>query len=85
MIGGQIMDIEHSPSIEEMHARKTAALFTAALLFGGIITHVTPKLLSLLHTFGLQFGKLFQMVDDLLDGDHTPRTRTSTESCLRTF
>jgi len=70
MIGGQIMDIEHSPYIEEMHARKTAALFAAAVEFGGIISLCNAETISLLHTFGMQFGKLFQMIDDLLDGDH---------------
>lgn len=70
MIGGQIMDIEKSQHIEQMHARKTAALFCAAVEFGGIVTHKDPPMLSLLRIFGMQFGQLFQMVDDLLDGDH---------------
>jgi geranylgeranyl diphosphate synthase, type II len=70
MIGGQIMDIENSNQIEQMHARKTAALFCAAVEFGGVITTQNPLTMSLLMKFGIQFGQLFQMVDDLLDGDH---------------
>ena len=70
MIGGQVMDIEHSSQVDLMHSRKTAALFRAAVEFGGIIAHGSPKIMTQLRTFGNQFGKLFQMVDDLLDGDH---------------
>jgi geranylgeranyl diphosphate synthase type II len=70
MIGGQIMDIEGSKEIEEMHARKTAALFCVAIEFGGIVAEASPHELTLLHSFGRQFGLLFQTVDDLLDGDH---------------
>lgn len=70
MIGGQVMDIEHSSQVDLMHARKTAALFRAAVEFGGIIAQASPKIMTHLSAFGNQFGKLFQMVDDLLDGDH---------------
>jgi geranylgeranyl diphosphate synthase, type II len=70
MIGGQVMDIENSGNIEQMHMRKTASLFCAAVEFGGIIAQATPEVMSRLNLFGIQFGKLFQMVDDLLDKDH---------------
>jgi len=70
MISGQVMDIENSKHIEEMHSRKTAALFCAAVEFGGIVAQCSLEIMSLLHTFGIQFGKLFQMVDDILDSDH---------------
>lgn len=70
MIGGQVMDIEKSPYIQELHERKTAALFQCALNFGGIVTNSSPAILNRLTLFGKQFGSLFQMVDDLLDGDH---------------
>ena len=70
MIGGQVMDIEEAPHIEQMHTRKTAALFAAALSFGAIVAQASAPIIETLHLFGLQFGKLFQMVDDLLDADH---------------
>ncbi len=70
MIGGQIMDIENSPHIDTLHSLKTAALFRASVLFGAIIAHATPSTFSTLSTFGTQFGKLFQLVDDILDNDH---------------
>lgn len=68
-----------------MHSRKTAALFVAALEFGGIIAKASPTTLFQLRTFGLQFGKLFQMVDDLLDGDHPLGREKAEESALDHF
>jgi len=70
MIGGQVMDIEGNRDIEQLHQRKTAALFQCALAFGGIVTNASPATQDKLATFGKQFGELFQMVDDILDGDH---------------
>jgi geranylgeranyl diphosphate synthase type II len=70
MVGGQIMDIERSPHVQQMHHQKTAALFCAAVAFGGIAASASSETMDLLRQFGLQFGQLFQMVDDLLDGDH---------------
>ncbi len=67
MIGGQLLDIQHKGSVEEMHEKKTAALFHAALRFGEIIAGVEDENLG---AFGTQFGLLFQAVDDLLDEDH---------------
>ncbi|NGX61181.1 MAG: Farnesyl diphosphate synthase [Chlamydiae bacterium] len=70
MIGGQVMDIEGSSKIEQMHRGKTAALFRAALLFGGVISEASSEKLTLLGDFGTSLGLLFQMVDDILDQDH---------------
>ena len=70
MIGGQVMDIEGSPEVEWMHALKTAALFRAALAFGGTVASASASTLATLDTFAIHFGKLFQVVDDLLDNDH---------------
>ncbi len=70
MLGGQIMDIEQHADIAQLHEQKTAALFQCALLFGGIVTGAQPEILTQLEQFGTQFGSLFQVVDDILDGDH---------------
>lgn len=70
MVGGQVMDIEGSSYIDEMHTRKTGALFEAALKFGGIVANVSPDVLHKLSRFGIQFGKVFQGVDDLVDEDY---------------
>lgn len=70
MIGGQVMDIEENRNVRELHRRKTAALFRCALEFGGIVAHASEQTLAALARFGSQFGELFQVVDDILDGDH---------------
>lgn len=81
MIGGQIMDIEQSQHIEQMHLYKTAKLFCAAVEFGGIIAE-SSAILPSLRTFGIHFGKLFQLVDDLLDDDHPLGREKAKESAL---
>ncbi len=70
MIGGQVMDIEKSSDVGELHQRKTAALFRCALEFGGVIAGASIAIQAKLALFGNQFGELFQVVDDILDGDH---------------
>ncbi len=70
MLGGQVMDIEQHTDIAQLHKQKTAALFQCALLFGGIVTGASAEVLTQLEQFGTQFGSLFQVVDDILDGDH---------------
>jgi geranylgeranyl diphosphate synthase, type II len=70
MIGGQVMDIQKHQNIHEVHRRKTAALFHCALEFGGIATDASQEILEKLTRFGDLFGELFQIVDDILDGDH---------------
>lgn len=70
MIGGQIMDIEQAKNVDAIHARKTGALFRASVEFGGIIAHASATTLDHLRHFGMLFGNLFQIVDDLLDNDH---------------
>jgi geranylgeranyl diphosphate synthase type II len=71
MIGGQEMDIDGQifdvTTLLDVNRRKTAALFTAAFEFGGIIAEVDD--LSRLQSIGEQYGLLFQLLDDLADGD----------------
>lgn len=70
MIGGQVMDLESSHEIEQMHTFKTAALFRCAVEFGGIVANVSDSLMQKLRLFGNQFGQLFQLLDDIHDHDH---------------
>ncbi len=82
MIGGQVMDIEGSDEVAELHRKKTAALFQCALEFGGIVTHATPEVQQKLSQFGKQFGELFQLVDDILDQDHPLGEEKAKEAAL---
>lgn len=67
MIGGQVLDLQKSEDITRLNALKTAALFEAAMEFAEAIAEVSNPALS---AFGLQFGLLFQAIDDILDNDH---------------
>lgn len=73
MIGGQVMDLayEGQPiTLEELcllHRRKTGALITAALEFGGIIGNASLAQLDCLRQFGERIGLAFQVIDDILD------------------
>ncbi len=73
MILGQLMDIEFEDSkidletLKEIHQRKTGALITSAIEFGGIISHASPHTMAILHEFGQEIGLAFQIIDDVLD------------------
>lgn len=73
MIGGQIMDVQHtgkeiSPEIlKEIHCLKTGALLTASLEFAAIISNASKLTMEILNQFGTQIGLAFQIVDDLID------------------
>jgi len=73
MIGGQAMDLDFEgekitlPNLQTLHLKKTAALLTAALEFGGILSNVSLSQLETLTFFGKKIGLTFQIIDDILD------------------
>ena len=73
MIGGQVLDMEENSHEHfiEMRLKKTGALISAALEFGGIIAHQED--LTILQTIGRDLGLAFQIVDDILDEDGAVR------------
>jgi geranylgeranyl diphosphate synthase type II len=79
MIGGQVADLRaegRDVSLDEVraiHARKTAALFRASAVSGGILAGASDLQLSALARFGEQLGIAFQIVDDLLDLEGDPK------------
>ncbi|WP_457599767.1 polyprenyl synthetase family protein [Hydrogenivirga sp.] len=68
MVGGQALDIAHEPDLEKVNLKKTAALFEACFIAGGIVSH-REELGSTLERVGRSFGLLFQITDDILDKD----------------
>lgn len=71
MVGGQILDISTTKNdIDYVHSLKTAALFQASFAFGAIIASLSPSLTEEIAALGHDFGLLFQLIDDLIDGDH---------------
>jgi geranylgeranyl diphosphate synthase type II len=83
MVGGQVEDLawerqpgQHARSLgvlEDIHARKTGALFRACLRLGVWVAQgeqqdgPKPALLESLDAYGRCFGQAFQITDDLLD------------------
>jgi geranylgeranyl diphosphate synthase type II len=68
MIGGQIMDLSKKDhDLKVVNGKKTGALLTASILFGGIVADVSEPILALLKSMGEQIGLLFQVCDDILD------------------
>jgi len=72
MVGGQVLDLAHdrTTSLEDLHAKKTGALFTAALQFGGVIGGASQTIFANLTTLGARLGLLFQIIDDILDQEN---------------
>jgi geranylgeranyl diphosphate synthase, type II len=70
MIGGQYRDITRDDAdLEELHRLKTGRLFVAAVRIGLAVAVVGPAERGPWVSFGDDVGLLFQVVDDLLDGD----------------
>jgi geranylgeranyl pyrophosphate synthase len=76
MVGGQALDLSLELAeedgegalgrLEDMHRRKTAALFAAACEMGAIVAG-RPEARARCAAYGEPLGLLFQAVDDLLD------------------
>jgi geranylgeranyl diphosphate synthase, type II len=70
MIGGQYRDITgDTADLEELHRLKTGRLFVAAVQIGLEVAAVGAGERPRWVAFGADVGLLFQVVDDLLDGD----------------
>ena len=70
MIGGQYLDVaEADVDLETLHRLKTGRLFAAAVGCGLWVADVPEREQSPWRAFGDELGLLFQIVDDVLDGD----------------
>lgn len=79
MIGGQVADIHaasgriHSATIEYINAKKTGSLICVAVRIGALLGGASQKQYRALTVYGEKIGLVFQLVDDLLDGDGAVR------------
>jgi geranylgeranyl diphosphate synthase type II len=79
MIGGQVVDAEEGSrkvrptTLEYINARKTGALICASVRVGALLGEASPKVYRILSAYGNRIGFVFQLVDDLLDGDGAVR------------
>ena len=69
MIGGQQQDLEGAEDLAELHRLKTGALFNAAVMCGVWAAELPPDEHPQWRAFAGELGLLFQVVDDILDGD----------------
>jgi geranylgeranyl pyrophosphate synthase len=70
MIGGQYIDITDSEAdLDDLHRRKTGRLFEASVGLGLWVAAVPAPEQAPWRAFGEDLGLLFQVVDDVLDGD----------------
>jgi geranylgeranyl diphosphate synthase type II len=70
MIGGQYLDITDSaPDEMTLHSLKTGCLFAASVGLGLSAAGVPSHRQGPWRSFGDELGLLFQIVDDILDGD----------------
>ncbi len=70
MIGGQYLDITATaPDDETLHRLKTGCLFAAAIGLALWVAEIPESEQGLWRAFGGELGLLFQIVDDILDGD----------------
>jgi geranylgeranyl diphosphate synthase type II len=70
MIGGQYLDITGTaPDEETLHRLKTGCLFAACVSMALWVAEVPEAEQGPWRSFGDELGLLFQIVDDILDGD----------------
>ena len=70
MIGGQYVDItEDEPDLAALHRLKTGCLFSASIGLALWAAGVPEAEQAPWRAFGDELGLLFQIVDDILDGD----------------
>jgi geranylgeranyl diphosphate synthase type II len=70
MIGGQYRDVTgDTADLASLHRLKTGALFSAAVGLALWVAEVPEGEQPLWRAFGDELGLLFQIVDDILDGD----------------
>jgi geranylgeranyl diphosphate synthase, type II len=70
MIGGQFLDItDADANLDELHRLKTGRLFAASVGLALWVAMVPEEEQAPWRAFGDELGLLFQIVDDVLDGD----------------
>jgi geranylgeranyl diphosphate synthase type II len=74
LVGGQQDDLQAEESdtgdlaqLQQIHRRKTGAMFRVSLRLGGIVGGATAEELAALDAYGRHVGLAFQITDDLLD------------------
>ena len=70
MVGGQVMDIVGEEDLDEINELKTAHLFRASAVMGGITGSLDGNTLDKLGSYGINLGRAFQLRDDIMDDEY---------------
>jgi geranylgeranyl diphosphate synthase type II len=79
MVGGQAADMAAEntmpdlPTVEFIHVRKTGALIRAAVRAGALLSGARVEQLRHLTRYGELVGLAFQLADDILDAEGSPK------------
>ena len=76
MSEGELMQNLSDNEYLEIITRKTALLMRSCCAAGALSVNATAEQVQQISDFGLNFGILFQLRDDLLDGEHTEQATT---------
>ena len=71
MSEGELLQSKKSGSYLDIITLKTAMLMRSCCIAGAMSVDATPEQIQHIADFGLNFGILFQLRDDLLDGENT--------------
>lgn len=77
MIGGQVLDMQsegksiNQEMLDKIHLHKTGALITAAVHMGALLGEGSSQEVTALMFYGKYLGKVFQIIDDVLDATST--------------
>lgn len=82
VVQGQVEDIAATKDVEYIYTHKTADLFVAAAVMGGLAAGGGDDDIARLHKFALNLGLAFQYEDDILDGD-SPYGSEKTEALAK--
>ncbi len=80
MVGGQMVDIECQgketdlPTLEYINTQKSGALIAVSTRIGAYLGGGSPREVEALYKYGKYVGLLFQIVDDILDGEGYAKT-----------
>ncbi|HUQ03595.1 MAG TPA: polyprenyl synthetase family protein [Kofleriaceae bacterium] len=86
LLAGQAIDLAMTAAgaapgsfaaIEDLHAKKTGALFAAACELGAVAAGASPAVRARLGRYGMAFGIAFQHADDRDDGDLSEHATTA--------
>ncbi len=73
MVAGQMLDIQSEgkdidiETLDLIHLNKTGALLCAATKMGAVLGYGNSQEVAALEAYGMYIGKVFQIVDDILD------------------